>query len=117
MRKTYVYCYPCKAVKEYGLCEHDQTKLMTASKLISPVFKPYYSESHEVQVNSRGEHEKLCREKGPPLGDCYKQRERMAFVRKNKEEIISQRYAKIGLKYPKGQNVRFDEKNRRFIPA
>ena len=96
------------------MCEHDQTK--TGGKVLSPVFKPYYSESHDVQINSRQEHEKLCRTHGAPVGDYYSIRQRHKFVKENKEEIIAERYAKAGFKYPKGEKVRFDEKTHSFVP-
>ena len=115
MSRTFIYCQSCECVQEYGSCDHDQSK-KGSEKVLSPVFKPYYSESHDVQVNSRAEHEKLCRTHGAPIGDYTKIRERHSFIKKNKEEIIAERYAKIGVKYPKGENVRFDEKTHSFVP-
>ena len=80
-------------------------------------FKPYYSESYNVQVNTASEHRAFVKKHGPPLGDYLEKRKSMDFTRKNREEIIAERYAKIGLKYPKGERVTFDEKNRTFIPV
>ena len=81
------------------------------------IFKPYYNESHNVQIDTQKAHNKFVKEKGAPIGDYKRIMDRMAFTRKNKEDIIADRYAKVGLKYPKGQNVRLDEKHMRFIPA
>lgn len=79
-------------------------------------FKPYFNESHGVQVNSASEHRAFVKQHGAPLGDYPKMMARQKFVRKNREDIIADRYAKIGLKYPRGKKVLLDEKNMRFVP-
>lgn len=79
-------------------------------------FKPYYSESHNIQVNSWKEEAAMKKKYGGNLGDFPERMKRSAYNRKHKEDIIAEKYAKIGLKYPKGQQVNFDEKNGRFVP-
>ena len=108
----------CEKVMPYGGCEHPQDAIKRGNTIyIQSSFKPYYSESHNVQINTPSDHKRFVKQYGPVLGDCLKQRERMAFTRKNREDIIHERYKKVGLKYPKGEKVRLDEKNMRFIPA
>ena len=98
------------------VCECDGFYRLMTGRYIDTNFKPYFSESHDVYVGSKSDERKLHREQGGCLGDYGKIRDRMAFVRKNREDIIHDRYAKLGLKYPKGEKTRFDEKNKRFIP-
>lgn len=78
-------------------------------------FVPYLNESYGVYVKTAADHRKFVKEHGAPIGDYKKITDRMKFTRKNREDIIHDRYAKIGLKYPKGENVRLDEKNMRFV--
>ncbi len=80
-------------------------------------FKPYFNESYNKQINTISEHRAFVKKYGAPLGDYQGLREHSKFIRKNREEIISERYAKdYNLKYPKGKQVLYDEKNMRFVP-
>lgn len=93
-----------------------QYRLKTGSNVRS--FTPYYNESWDRQINTPSDERKLYKEKGGGcIGDYNSIRERGKWTKRNREEIIAERYAKIGVKYPKGKNVRFDEKNHCFVPA
>ena len=103
-------------------CEKEWCDKEEGSQVVAQVapsvhtFKPYYNESHNVQVNTPAEHRAFVKRTGGLLGDYEGQRRRMAYTAKHREDIIHDRYAKLGVKYPKGKKVTFDEKNGRFIP-
>lgn len=80
-------------------------------------FKPFYSEDFQVEVTSNRQMNKLYRKNGViPLGDCKTMTSKMKHIRKHKEDIIHARYSELGLKYPKGNNVKFDGNRGEFIP-
>ena len=104
------WCDQKYADKTYEKIEMDDNRLHFVH-----TFKPYYNQSHNVQVNTASEHRALIKKHGAPLGDYTSLQARSKFVRKNKEDIIYDRYSQMNLKYPRGEDKRFDEKNNRFV--
>lgn len=83
------------------------------------VFKPYHCLASNRIITSAKEEAAINKKEGVRnLGDCTDMRKKMADIRKNKEDIIADRYAKtLNVKYPKGKKVRFDDVHNRFIPV
>src|SRR3990167_4825126 len=112
MKKVYFWCNAhnkCCDILECNGFDIDK-------KVTNAAFKPYFDESNMKQINTASEERTHRREVGGCAGDFDNIRTRWSENRKNKEEIIAKRYSEIGVKYPKGKNVRFDEKNNRFVP-
>ena len=81
------------------------------------VFKPYYSEDLGVQVNSAHDETRLLREHGLSYSHDHRQmRQRRLHIYKHREEIIKDRYAKVGVKYEPKSKCSFNEKTGEFTP-
>ena len=115
MRSVYLFCKNCNQVMEEGICLHSQDKKKDAFGV--NVFQPYFS-STLGQVTSLKHEQKLLKSKDLSFtDDHYAMRKKFSDTLKNREEIIRDRYAKEGIKYTPNSNTRFDEKNKRFVPA
>ena len=100
---------------ETMLCEcGGNMRLISASQI--KVFKPFYSNECKTFIRSYGQMHKEYKKNGlVPFDDVPGIKKKMSDIRKNKEYIKKERYAKEGLKYKPGSNVRFDDKNKQFI--
>jgi len=79
-------------------------------------FQPFYSSELGAYVRTSRQEGKLLKEKGLAyMSDYKKLGQKAKQERKHKHEIIAESYAKENLKYPKGQDVRFDEKHGEFV--
>ena len=79
-------------------------------------FKPFYSEECKTMITSESQMNKVYRQNGVrALGDCEKLRERARFIRKNKQEIIKERYEKAGFKYKPGEDMRMHPNEKELV--
>ena len=90
-------------------------------RLIDPIqtnlFVPYYSEEMKAHIKSpRDEARQLKKHGLSYLKDHKKLDQRLAHIRKNKEDVKAEVFAKEGIKYEKGSDTRFDMTLKRFVP-
>ncbi len=114
------YCDYCGEEKtsqemESFICEcGGSMRLKSASHVAS--FKPFYSSECKTHITSYNQMHKVYKKNGVvPMDDCKGLKQKSDFIRKNKEEIIRERYAKKGLNYKPGSNVRFDDRRNEFV--
>lgn len=84
-------------------------------KIQASVFQPFYSREMKAYITSPRHEEKMLRKKGFSYFTDHKDMVHEAKqIRKHKEEIIRDSYAKIGAKYTPHSNTTFDEKTGEF---
>lgn len=99
-------------------CECGGTMKLGSAFSDQGTFTPYYSDEMKVKITSSRQESKLLRKHGlVSYGDLKELRKKAKFVRENREDIIRDRYAKEGIEYKRGQNLRFDENRKVMVHA
>ena len=82
------------------------------------IFNPYYQGDLKEYITSSKQEKAVYKRHGVvPFGDCKKLREKSKFIRKNREEIIQERYATQGMHYKPGSKVKWSDEKKDFIPT
>lgn len=114
-----IISYICNRCNSYVNIENGDDCKCVRDTLHVKEFQPFYSDECQTMITSQRQMEKVYKQHGLVcLGDMGEKRRQKAYILKHREDYIQEKYAKAGMKYKPGSNVRVDRETfTHFVPA